>query len=39
MITNQNFIEGYITSDNGLPIPYLWTHGATNRHLGDGLIV
>ena len=39
MITNQNFIEGYITSDNGSPIPYLWTHGATNRHLGDGLIV
>jgi hypothetical protein len=39
MITNQNFIEGYITSDNGSPIPYLWTHGATNHHLGDGLIV
>lgn len=39
MITNQNFIEGYITSDNGSPIPYLWTHGATDHHLGDGLIV
>lgn len=39
MITNQNFIESYITSDNGVQIPYLWTHGATKHHLGDGLIV
>ena len=39
MITNQDFITNNITSNNGEPIPYLWTHGATNEHMGDGIIV
>jgi hypothetical protein len=39
MITNQDFITNNITSNNGEPVPYLWTHGATNEHLGDGLMV
>jgi hypothetical protein len=39
MITNQNFIEKYITSDDGVKIPYLWTHGATSYHMGDGMII
>ena len=39
MITNQDFITGNITSNNGKPVPYLWTHGATNEHMGDGLMV
>ena len=39
MITNQDFITGNITSNNGEPVPYLWTHGATNEHMGDGLMV
>jgi len=39
MITNQDFITNNITSNNGEPVPYLWTHGATNEHMGDGLMV
>lgn len=38
-ILNQSFIENNITSNNGEILPYLWTHGATKEHLGDGLIV
>jgi hypothetical protein len=39
MITNQNFIRNSITTNNGTTVPYLWTHGATELHMGDGLIV
>lgn len=39
MITNQPYIEKFITSNNGEPVPYRWTHGATSHHLGDGLLV
>lgn len=39
MITNQNFIENSITTNDGEPVPYLWTHGATKEHLGDGILV
>ena len=39
MITNQPYIEKYITTNDGDLVPYLWTHGATKTHLGDGLIV
>ncbi len=39
MITNQEYIENFITSDNGEKLPFLWTHGATKQHLGDGIIV
>lgn len=39
MITNQDFNRYNITSDEGKLLPYLWTHGATSEHLGDGLIV
>jgi hypothetical protein len=39
MITNQPYIEKVITTNNGELVPYLWTHGATKSHLGDGLIV
>ncbi len=38
-LLNDDFINKNITTNNGVPIPYLWTHGATNEHLGDGLIV
>lgn len=38
-ILNQSFIENNITSNNGEILPYLWTHGATKEHLGDGLMV
>lgn len=37
---NDEFIGKNITTNNGEDVvPYLWTHGATNTHLGDGLIV
>ena len=39
MITNQDFIRYSITTNGGENIPYLWTHGATNEHMGDGLMV
>jgi hypothetical protein len=39
MITNQPYIEKYITTNDGDLVPYLWTHGATKSHLGDGMIV
>jgi len=39
MITNQPYIEKFITSNDGEPVPYRWTHGATSCHLGDGLLV
>jgi hypothetical protein len=39
MITNQEYIEKYITSDGGDKLPFLWSHGATDRHMGDGIIV
>jgi hypothetical protein len=39
MITNNKYIEQSITTNNGETIPYLWTHGATKEHMGDGLIV
>ena len=39
MITNQKFIQEFITTNDGKQIPYLWSHGATESHLGDGIIV
>jgi hypothetical protein len=39
MITNQHYIENYITTNNGVDVPYRWTHGATLKHIGDGLLV
>ena len=39
MITNQNHIENALTTNEGDLVPYLWTHGATQEHMGDGLVV
>jgi hypothetical protein len=39
MITNQDYIKNNITSNQGEPIPYLWSHGATTEHMGDGIMV
>ena len=39
MITNQSYIEKFITTNDGELVPYLWTHGATKSHLGDVLII
>jgi hypothetical protein len=39
MITDQKFIKKNITTNNGKPVPFRWAHGATDEHMGDGLIV
>ena len=39
MISNQEFIKKNITTNDGEPVPYRWTHGATDEHLGDGILV
>lgn len=39
MISNQGYIEENITTDNGKKLPFIWTHGATTKHMGDGWIV
>ena len=40
MIVNKNFIKNYITNNGPKkPVPYRWAHGATDLHLGDGMMV
>jgi hypothetical protein len=39
MITDQNYIRYNITTNAHEKIPYLWTHGATTEHMGDGILV
>jgi hypothetical protein len=39
IITNQEFITNRITTDDGVPVPFRWTHGATDENMGDGLLV
>jgi hypothetical protein len=39
MITNEEYIRKNITNNNDQPVPYRWTHGATDSHMGDGIVV
>ncbi len=39
MMFNQEYIRKFITTNNGEPVPYRWTHGATDLHVGDGIMV
>ena len=39
MISDNEFIKKYITTNDGVPVPYRWTHGSTDLHLGDGIVV
>jgi hypothetical protein len=39
MITNNDYIKNNITNNGDKPVPYRWTHGATDLHMGDGIIV
>ena len=39
MITNKDFIKNFITNNKDKSVPYRWTHGATDYHLGDGLLI
>ena len=36
---NKKYIKSYLTNNATTSVPYRWTHGATDLHLGDGLIV
>lgn len=38
-ITNIKFINNHITTDAGKSVPFRHTHGATDKHLGDGILV
>ena len=38
-LLNYDYIKGYITTNEGEDVPYRWSHGATEQHLGDGLII
>jgi hypothetical protein len=38
-IVDLNYIKHNITTNAGVPLEYRWTHGATEEHLGDGLLV
>lgn len=38
-ILNFNYITSHITNNEDIPVPYRWSHGATDLHLGDGLLV
>ena len=43
MILNTDYIKNNITNNNVngelSPVPYRWSHGATDLHLGDGLLI
>jgi len=38
-ILNYDYIMNYITTNEGEEVPYRWSHGADDMHLGDGMIV
>ena len=39
MLLNLDFIKLFLTNNGDTPVPYRWTHGATDKHLGDGLLI
>jgi len=39
MISNEDYIKKFITNNDDAPVPYRWTHGATDLHMGDGILV
>jgi len=39
VITDSDFISKFITNNGDNPVPYRWTHGATDFHMGDGIVV
>ena len=38
MISNNDYIKKFITNNDDTPVPYRWTHGATDLHMGDGIM-
>ena len=39
MISNSDYIKQFITNNGDNPVPYRWTHGATDFHMGDWIVV
>lgn len=39
MISNSDYIKQFITNNGDNPVPYRWTHGATDLHMGDGIVI
>ena len=39
MLFNLKYIKKFLTNNNDKPVTYRWTHGATDKHLGDGLLI
>ena len=39
MLVNKEYIKKFVTNNDTKPVSYRWTHGATDEHLGDGLLV
>ena len=38
-ILNYDYIKTYITNNKGEEVPYRWSHGADDMHLGDGMLI
>ena len=39
-ILNHDYIKKHITKNDGKEdVPYRWSHGATDKHLGDGILI
>lgn len=38
-LLNLDYLKHNITNNGDVPVPYRWTHGATDLYLGDGIIV
>ena len=39
-ILNHDYIKNSITKNNGKEdVKYRWSHGATDKHLGDGMLI
>ena len=36
---NYEHIERFITTNDGEKVPYRWSHGATDMHVGDGMLI
>jgi hypothetical protein len=39
MILDLKYIQKNITNNKDKAVPYRWTHGATDKYMGDGLVV
>ena len=39
MLVNKEYIKKFLTNNDTEPVSFRWTHGATDEHLGDGLLI